>query len=142
MRIFLVTINTGTDFYDKAEQIIAEVGAESYSAQEEFWPDGVQDPYRAIDESDVVLWVEHLSPHIPLKVGDYNLLYGDTVLHRAVTSGKPVFYYQITEAGSSSSFPQTLQHISSKRFLESLSEIEPLLRTDLLELVASNSKSK
>lgn len=136
MRIFLVTINTGTDFYVKAERMIAEAGAKSYGAQAEFWPDGEQNPYRAVDESQAVVWVERLLPDGPVRAADYNPLYGETVLRRAVMSDKPVLYYQITKGGTSASFPQMLRHTSIKRTLESLSEIETLLRTDLSQLVA------
>lgn len=136
MLIFLVTINTETNFYLTAEHIISEVGARSYGAQDQFFVDGVQDPYRAVDESDAVVWVEMLSPVNSKAYGDYNPLYGETVLRRALDSGKPVFYYQITTDNDSELFPEILGETIKKRRLASLSDTEKALRIDLLKLVS------
>ena len=137
MLIFLVTINTRTDFYFKTERLFAEVGAESYGAKEEFSVDGVQDPYRAIDESDAVVWVERLVPDGPMRAGDYNPLYGSSVLRRAVNSGKPVLYYQITDDGYGS-VPQVPLDIARRPTVGRLCEMETILRTDLSELISNS----
>lgn len=138
MRVFLIAINTGDEFFLRAEQIIAAVGAESYHAEQEFRSDGVGDPYGAVDSSDVVVWIEKLSSSSPLKEGEYNPLYGDTVLRRAVTSGKAILYYQIAEPGISASTPQFLPD-DAKRISASLNEVEALLQLDLSRLVSTNS---
>lgn len=137
MLIFLVTINTGTDFYFKTERMFNEVGAESYSAKEEFSVDGVQDPYRATDESDAVVWVERLVPDGPMKAGDYNPFYGNSVLRRAVDSGKPVLYYQVTDGGDKSGH-QVPKDIARKPTIGRLSEMDAVLRTEVSKLVSNS----
>jgi hypothetical protein len=48
MRIFLVAVGAGELAYDLARRIIVDSGAQSYADDDEFFPDGVQDPYRAV----------------------------------------------------------------------------------------------
>lgn len=135
MLIFLVVRHTGAEFFHKAEDIISEIGGESYSAKKEFFPDGVQDPYRAVDESDVIVWVECVEPNSLRKTGEYNPLYGNSVLNRAVAIGKPVLYYQIVQAGSAK-LAEMPEEIAKPRTAESLSAVEVLLRADLSEIVS------
>lgn len=134
MVVFLVTINTGSDLYLTAERIIQEVGARPYNAEDEFSVDGIQDPYRAVDESDVVVWLEKLSRDSSLESFDYNPLYGKTVHRRARESGKPLLYYQIVPTGDTEA-PKSTED-TREATVVSVSKIEGVLRKELAEIVA------
>ena len=134
MRIFLVTVNTQIDIYSKANALLSELGIESYEAAEEFYPDGVQDPYRAVDEADAVIWIQGTPLSGELSMGDYNYLYGNTVIERAVRLDKPIFYYHLPVKGSGKPSSTILQGVTRNHLLQSWGELENAMRKDLSDL--------
>jgi hypothetical protein len=135
MRVFLVTINTGTDLYRKVKTVITAVGAKLYNDAEELLDEGVQDPYRAVDESDVIVWITNPSGNYSRKLGDYNPLYGESVLQRSVGSGKPVLYYQLQSTQEPEFKPEVLKQVTRVQTPQSSQELEMILRADLLDVL-------
>ena len=133
MKIFVVTILAGYEAYDLAKRLVTEAGAEVYGR--EFYPDGIQDPYGAVDESDAIVWL-YAPSKAPFGRTDYNYLYGDTVLQRAVRSGRPVLYYSFPELDWSPPAPALLTRVTRRRGVGGLHELEQCLRNDLKDLMA------
>lgn len=142
MRVFLVTINTGTDIYRKAKTVITAVGAKLYNDAEDLLDEGVQDPYRAVDESDVIVWVTNPSGNYSRKLGGYNPLYGDSVLQRSVSSGKPVLYYQLKSTQELEWKSDILKQVTQVRTPQSSQEFEIILRADLLNVISQSITPK
>ena len=135
MRIFLVTVGAGEAAYDLARRIIVGSGARSYADDDEFFPDGVQDPYRAIDEANAVVWL-YKPGGLQYSRSDYNYLYADTVMQRAVRTRKPVLYYEF-HSEVDQPMPAVMRLVARRTYgIKSLDEFEQGLRRDLHDLMS------
>jgi len=138
MKIFFVAVSCEPEAYSLAKRLIADCGATDYASAEEFFPEGVQDPCRAVDETDAVFWVTGPAQIPGLSLTDYNHLYSDSVFLRAVNSGKPVIYYYCRGEGTDDSrpFPAALKLCTRRHVVSALIELERLMQRDLQDLMA------
>lgn len=137
MQIFVVAACASEAAYAIAKKIVREAGAMNYSDAEEFFPDGVQDPYRAVDEADAIVWVysEQALSGMLLGMGDYNYLYADTVMQRAVRTGKPILYYYLKRTDFAVPIPAIMQGVTRRMVVHDLPELEAQLRSSLCDLI-------
>ncbi|WP_263353336.1 toll/interleukin-1 receptor domain-containing protein [Acidicapsa acidisoli] len=141
MRIFLVTITAGEKAHELARKLILECGAEDYASAEEFWPDGVQDPYRAVLEADAIIWL--YKPHTRgyrFSRTDFNPLYGDGIFLTALNNEKVVLYYEFASKVQQTS-PAIMRKVARRKYgVPSLKSFADLLRKDLSDLMAGKIK--
>src|SRR4051812_21188793 len=139
MKVFVVTIGAGEEALGLASRLVREAGIENYADAEDFWPDGVQDPYRAVDDVDALVWI-YRQPSLPGEVifgmSDYNYLFGDTVMQRAVRTGKPILYYSYAseKKGYSLPSPAILGKLARRSRVSTIQELEAKLKEDLHDL--------
>jgi hypothetical protein len=134
MRIFLVAVGAGEPAHELAHRVIIDSGAQSYADAAEFFPDGVQDPYRAVDESDAIVWL--YKPVIGFSRSDYNYLYTDSVMQRAVRTRKVVLYYEF-QSDVHQTMPAVMALMARRSYgIQSLDEFERSFRKDLQDLMA------
>jgi len=136
LRIFLVCIETSKEVYDLARRLMMEAGAQNYADADEFLPDGVRDPYRAITESDAVVWIyQQRDGPIQYPYSFYNYLHGDGVMRRAIDARKTVLFYSF-KSHIDIPVPSIIRFVARRRFgLDSLPELESVLRDDLHDLM-------
>jgi hypothetical protein len=139
LRIFLVCIETSKDVYDMARRLMLEAGAQNYADADEFLPDGVRDPYRAITESDAVIWIyQQRDGPIQYPYSFYNYLHGDGVMQRAIDMRKTVLFYSLT-SHIDLPVPSIMRFVARRRFgLDSVPELESVLRDDLHDLMTGD----
>jgi len=124
----------GDEAHSVAERLVIESGAELFDAHES--EENMQDPYRAVDGSDAVIWL-HSSSDVPLSMTDYNPLYADTVMQRALRIGRPVlYYYFVKEPDECPPAPALLIRVNRQHNVRNQEEFEAHLRTDLRDLIS------
>jgi hypothetical protein len=131
--VFVVAVATGEEVYEAVLDVIRQLHAQVYEQDE---MDGIQDPYRAVDQSDLLVWINGAAPpkgDVVFGPTDYNYLYGDTVLQRAVRSGKPVLYYARDRPTGFPS-PALLRRLARRQRFQSIEQLEEQLRQDFADL--------
>lgn len=122
----------GEQIHDLANRLIVEAGARNY--EDDFLPDGIQDPYRAVDEADAIMWIHQAPENFSESMADYNHLYADTVMERAVRTGKLLLFYRL-ESVVDQPVPSILSKVSKRTFIKSIAEFGGIFRRDLNDLM-------
>lgn len=139
MRLFIVCVGRLSGL-ELASGIARTEGFANYADADEVPFEGIQDPYAAIEHSDAIIWVTGSEMAASgLGRADYNHLYADTVLVRAVEKRRPIFYYHVNRHDVESDdrpVPQILRHVTRRHVVSSESELETALRCDLHDLTA------
>lgn len=132
----MVTVLSGEKAHSLAKRLVREAGADVYDGAGD--SDDIQDPYRAVDECDAVVWLN--SSYGTLSdMTEYNSLYADTVMRRALRLGKPVLYYHFPKQLDPHTLPPLLDCATRCREVRDLQEFSDCLRSDLRDLVTEKT---